>query len=301
MNSDLFDRIAAVEIKNDSRISDADRRFCEAHQQAYYDAKDALDSVCKLWEGIVTRQKELLDSVETSEYALTKYVKISHISVKDYIEKIEEVPSAFISSLVSYFNSTYKVTINEYDIKNVLLPKNPDDRSWDPEHKARIEYHQKLQSIKLTYQQVLDQIFIQLGGRTFLERAVDEMKSICHSAVWNTYRGTQEFEVKGDTLRLLGYACKCDDWCRRDKWEIQPDGKAILIGVSHFETGVIGRHPQSIAFLLGYDDKEYSIVPLNGCTKVRQVHMYKNHRMDIKFASKDLAEQFVTEYLGRVC
>ena len=298
---DLFAKLSAVEVKNDNRISPADRHFCEVNQQAYHDAKEALEGVCKLWESIVEHQKELLTGIGEDHYSLTKYVDISHISAKDFTEKIEELPAAFVSSLVSYFNSTYKVSIDSSEIKKVLIPEKPDYRAWDIDHKAEIEYHQKRQSMKLTYQQVLDQIFIQLGGRTFIQRAVDEIKEACHNAVWNTYNGKQQFEVKGDTIRLLNYACSCDEWLSRAKWKATNDGKAVLRGVSHFETGVIGRHPHNIAFLLGYDDNYFSTVVFEDCEKVKQVRMFKNNRMDIKFASKDLAEQFVTEYLGRVC
>ena len=298
---DLFAKLSAVEVKNDNRISATDRRFCEVNQQAYHDAKEALEGVCKLWEGVVEHQKGLLAGIGEDHYSLTKYVGISHISAKDFIEKIEELPSAFISSLVSYFNSTYKVSIEKSEIEKVLLPQKPDCRAWDPDHKAEEEYHHKRQTMKLTYQQVVDQIFIQLGGRTFPQRALDELKEACHNAVWNTYQGKQQYEVKGDTIRLLNYACSCDEWLSRTKWKVNGDGKAVLRAVSHFETGVIGQHPHNIAFLLGYEDNHFSTVVFEDCEKVKQVRMFKNNRMDIKFASKDLAEQFVTEYLGRVC
>ncbi|MBO5231425.1 MAG: hypothetical protein J6B88_02275, partial [Clostridia bacterium] len=255
---------------------------------SYHDAKEALEGICKLWEGIVDHQKDLLAGIGEDHYSLTKYVDISHISAKDFIEKIEELPAAFISSLVSYFNSTYKVSIEKSEIEKVLLPQKPDYRAWDPDHKAEEEYHHKRQTMKLTYQQVLDQIFIQLGGRTFIERAVDEIKEACHNAVWNTYQGKQQYEVKGDTIRLLNYACSCDEWLSRTKWKATGEGKAVLRAVSHFETGVVGHYPHNIAFLLGYEDNHFSTVVFDDCEKVKQVRMFKNNRMDIKFASKDL-------------
>ena len=298
---DLFAKLSAVEVQNDNRINATDRRFCEVNQQAYHDAKEALEGVCKLWDGIVKYQEDLMSGIGEDHYSLTKYVNISHISNKDFTQKIEELPSAFISSLVSYFNSAYKISIDRYKIIEVLLPQKPDYSAWDPNHKAEEEYHQKLQEIKLTYQQVLDQIFIQLGGRTFVERAVDELKEACHSAAWSTYNGKPQYEVKGDTIRLLHYACSCDEWLSRCKWKLTNDGKAVLRAVSHFETGVIGHHPQNIAFLLGYEDNHFSTVLFEDCEKVKQVRMFKNNRMDIKFASKDMAEQFVTDYIGRVC
>lgn len=85
------------------------------------------------------------------------------------------------------------------------MPDEPKRGCWDPDHKKETEYHEKLQSLKLTYNDVLDQIFIQLGGRTFIEQALEEIKEKCHSAAWETYHGKPEYEVKNDTIRFTGY------------------------------------------------------------------------------------------------
>lgn len=42
MNLNLLEKMAAVEIKSDNRISEADRHFCEIQQQAYHEAKEEL-------------------------------------------------------------------------------------------------------------------------------------------------------------------------------------------------------------------------------------------------------------------
>lgn len=301
MNNGLFDKLTAVEIKTDSRINDADRQFCEIHQQAYREAKRGLVEMHDLWSSISERQEELLSPVEESRYSLDKYISISHLSGTDFISKIEDLPSSFIYSLVSYFNSTYKVSIDDDEIAKALLPKKPDRGMWDPEHKVEIEYHKKLRSLELTYKTVLDQIFIQLGGQSFTQRALDELKENCHSAAWNTYSGKQLFELKNDTIRFTSYFCRCENWGVKDHWSLCDDMKHILRGMAHFETGVIGKYPSLIAHLLGYGDKDYSIFAFEDCSQIKQLKMYKNNRVDVKFSSKKSAEQFITDYLGSVC
>lgn len=181
------------------------------------------------------------------------------------------------------------------------MPDEPKRGCWDPDHKKETEYHEKLQSLKLTYNDVLDQIFIQLGGRTFIEQALEEIKEKCHSAAWETYHGKPEYEVKNDTIRFTGYFCSYDNWYSHEKWSLFDNMKNILRALAFFETGMVGSYPQNIALLLGYGDKEYSTVAFTDCTKINQLKMFKNHRVDVKFTSKEFAEQFADEYLGRVC
>ena len=50
-----LDKLAAVQIEADSRISETDRQFCEAHQAAYINAKASLDELEYMWTDIVSR------------------------------------------------------------------------------------------------------------------------------------------------------------------------------------------------------------------------------------------------------
>lgn len=40
-----LDKLAAVQIEADNRVSETDRQFCEAHQAAYMDAKASLNEL----------------------------------------------------------------------------------------------------------------------------------------------------------------------------------------------------------------------------------------------------------------
>ena len=60
----------------------------------------------------------------------------------------------------------------------MLIPKEPRVRGWEDNRSALSAYQAEMRSFSLRYETVLDQIFIQLGGRTFMERALDEIKEL---------------------------------------------------------------------------------------------------------------------------
>ncbi len=291
----LLEKLSDVEIRPDSRISETDRKICAAHQQAYDTAREELSELRQIWMDIVAHQDGILRPVTSESYEYTQYINLSGFSSIEIRNKIEALPGIFISRIISYFNTKYHVSVSSEPVKTALLPQSP-KYSWDKEQTR--QYHETMRQLSLKYEDVLEQIFIQLGGRTFAERAVDELKEKCHSAAWNTYHNTAEYEVKNDTIRF-SYACKFDDWLGRPKWSLHDGMKDILRAASHFETGHLEYYPSCISILLGWDDKDASVFEFS-CDKIKQLRMFKNHRVDLKFGSKACANQFAAEYLGLI-
>lgn len=297
MNLSIFDKLSAVQITPDNRITDADRKFCEVHQKAYHHAKEGLRSLMEQWDSLQNQQEEFLKIDTNAKNAFGSYINIDHMKTRDFESEIEHLAYEFIERLVRYFNSTYHVEIKYRPIQEFLLPKEPD--RYESTKQDKEEFHAKLQAVLLRYEDVLEQIFIQLGGRTFAERALDEIKEKCHAAAWSSCSKEAAFILRNDTLQLTSYACKCDDWYNPPRWELQSKTKDILRGIAHFELGVFGQYPVSISEVLGYDNRDNPQI-FYGCKKVQQLKMFKNGRVDIKFESKEYAEQFVSDYLGRV-
>ena len=73
----------------------------------------------------------------------------------------------------------------------------------------------------------------------------------------------------------------------------------VLRALAHFETQQLDYLPKDIAFLMGYDDKCSPAYEFD-YEKLKKIRMFKNHRVDVKFASKELAHQFAEQYLGLV-
>ena len=293
-----LDKLEAVEISVDNRISETDRQFCEAHQTAYKEAKEMLSELKYIWEDTLNRQHQLLEPYETSKYTLDKYISIPNFSVKDIQQRLECIHRVFIENLVEHFNSVYNVSLDSKEIADILLPNKPERYYPSDSTEAAKQYQQQLKTLMVDYKDVLDRILIQLGGRTFHERALDELKEKCHKAAWNTYHGKAEYELKNDTIRFA-YGCSFKDWV--DKWEVNDSLKEILRGLSYFETGIFGAYPSGISRLLGWDRMEYPLVEFSGCTKLQSLRMFKNGRTDVKFRSRVYARQFVTQFLGLAC
>lgn len=298
MSMDVLEKLLAVQLTRDERITDADRCFCEAHQKAYHQAREGLQGLLEQWENLQAEQSETLRGTSYPKDIGMNYACVEGINAQVIRNALERLPVRFIERLVRYFNSTYHVEIDSGHIIKFLLPKDPD--RYETTKKEQEEFHAKMQTFSLRYEAVLEQIFLQLGSQTFTERALDELKEKCHVAAWNRYKGESNFLLRNDTLQLTSYACSCDNWYHPPRWELPDATKAILRGIAHFETGLFEQYPISISEVLGYDNR---INPrsLSDCIKVQQLRMFKNGRVDIKFASKGYAEQFVSEYLGATC
>ena len=72
----ILDKFSAVEIKTDSRISEEDRDFCQKHQKAYLEARDALRSIKKQWKELYDAQMALMEQISDSEYTRERYIRI---------------------------------------------------------------------------------------------------------------------------------------------------------------------------------------------------------------------------------
>ena len=298
----ILDKFDNIEIKTDDRISESDLLFCEMHQQAYDEARMALGDLKSRWSAAIRIQREILGKSGSDKSAPLPYIGgHGKITVSDIKDQLESLPQSLIHIIIDHFNSAYNISVSYEVVKSVLLPQKPADSGWNRDEESQKKYHQALQTLELRYEDIVDQIIIQLDGRSFSERALDELKERCHRAAWNTYRKEADYEVKNDTVRFTGYACKFESWLGHDKWELCDGMKSILYGVAHFETNSYKFYPHGFSDLLGWSGIEHPAVEFSTSEKIKQLKMFKNGRVDLKFANAQLAGQFVEEYLGLVC
>ena len=87
----------------------------------------------------------------------------------------------------------------------------------------------------------------------------------------------------------------------RDMMKIMPEDKAIIKDMlkepSHLEIDIFQITSPEILQLLGYKI-DMPIVKLDYDRKLKQIKLYKNGRLDVKFQSSALAEECLSEYLG---
>lgn len=298
---DLLTKFENVEIKADTRITESDRIFCEAHQAAYDIARTSLPELEFFWNDMLNQQRELLASTgASSETYLSDYGGLK-LSDKDIRQQTRSLPSLFIGRLVSYFSKTYHFSIQVNDIIKNLVPEKPTNR-WEENYEERVEkYTKELDELVLHYTDVLEQIFLQTGGRAFLEQALLELKEKCHQASWITSNGTPRFEQKKSVIQLTGYACSCRNRYCGDVWELADRAKDILHGIAHFETDSFDLIPGSISSAIGRYESSSNQYEFSDCKKIQSLRMFKNGRVDIRFTSETYASQFIEEYMKTIC
>lgn len=298
---DLLQKFAEVEVKTDQRITEMDRDYCEQHQKAYETAIISFKELEFFWADMNAAQEKLLGDKNGPFYH--DYL-VSHegpsISQQSINRHIEALHNDFIRTVTWYFNDTYHISVDSSEVSDVLLPEKP-DRHWGSDsEEIHQKYHEQMQSLIVRYQDVVDQIILRLDGRSFLEQAFYELSSKCHSAAWNCYKKEAEYTQKKDSIQFSDRFCNFRGW-PYDGWEIYDRMKKILRGLAHFETDSYRVLPVGFSTLLGYADIKEPVVEFPTCEKVKQVKLFKNGRVDLKFHSAEFAEQFISLYLGTVC
>ena len=243
----LLDKLEQVEIKADSRLPEDDLMFCETQQQAYDESCRALREIRQQWKKAIQAQRDLLGIGQDG--SLPYFGSNYRFGITDLNRELEKFHSRFISELTQHFNEKYSVTISTDAIKEHLIPAEPDPYRCDMDTSK--EYHRNLRDLSLHYEDVVDQMFIQLDGLSFVERAFQELRTKCHKAAYwsNSNAG---YDRKGDTLRFGGYFCSCDERWGHEEWRLAERMQDIFTAVAHYETNTFGRFPAGFSELLGY-------------------------------------------------
>ena len=239
----------------------------------------------------------ILDGEQAYTYYLGNDCNLKTACFRDELERLHE---HFINRLTSYFARTYSVDLSAQSITERLLPSNSSKGIFEREkaEEAEAAYHKAMRELALRYTDVLDQIFIQLGGRSFQERAFWEIQQRCCSAVWNTYKNEPQYVQQKDIIHFYCHFCSCDaDWTP-PRWSMTDRAKNVLWGVVPFETGSYTMVPAVLSDFFSYRDVRQACTDFHGYSKLRQIRLFKNGRMDIRFASSELAEQFIDIYLS---
>ena len=294
---DILEKLSSVAVNVDDRISEQDRAWCEAHEKAYKAARIALAKLGEMCDRFWNEQTEILSPYENSKYILTYLGARHEFDYAKYFVNLDELPQTFIERLVNHFSSSYNVTLNAQKIKDELVLKKPAD---DTKCSGRLVYLKAAHDFELNYQQVLEKIFDQLGGLSFSEVAVKEIRDAAHNAAWN--RGVAQFEQKKSVV-TFSYGCFIDGFERtwhKDNPAIQmcSDMKDVIKAVSHYETGLTVAVMQRLQSLLSYEfhGKQWD----TDGKKVSGIKCFANNRVDIRFQSEAYAREFIEQYLGTV-
>ena len=285
----IIEKTSPAELTAVTRISESDKKFCEAHQASYEAAIKDLHKLRQFWISIIQTQNHFLEPVEGSQpnNYLTggRYLNISDWEIS---KQIHQTHIMLISKIVNYFTSVYCISISLSNVTDALLPKCPRD-SWSYARDQKLEeYEQKMDTLKLNYAQIIEQIFIQTDGKDLLKQAEIELKKHCREGA--VVDGCLRYSIQKQTLQFFdGISHK----------SARSGTEDMLRGLAHFETGKTGDIPSDFPNLCSYN-LPFATFDCNSCQKVKKLRLYKNGRLDIRFTEEAYAVQFAKEYLGMV-
>ncbi len=285
---ELIEKFDAITICTEKQISEENRTFCVALKEAYDNARTALAELLFIWEDMLDGQKKLLAPTGLTSNTFISADSSISVSKESIREKIREMHKTFIKNIFSYFQAQYHFSISDYETIQNLLPKRPTWR-YAPNYDQEMEaYEEKMAVLSLTYEQVLESIFKELGGRSLSEYAIFQIKDNCWEAAWRN--STPKFERDKQTVKLLS-ATNTD-------FEIYESTKKIMRGLSYFENQTVGLIPHELSPFFYYHGPGDNAYDFENLSKISRIRLYKNGRVDIRFAEEAYAVQFATEFLG---
>lgn len=271
-NMNIFDKFENIVIENDNRISHEDKQFCEDLQNQYKKASEIystmIDKFCSLTN--IPKDTDKYYSIESEN----KYLNARLL--KDLKETLLNIKDNFIHNIVWYFRDKYNVTID-------------------------IESIQKKYDIDITYEIVLDEIFLQLDGLTFIEKAVNEVKNNIRKIV--NENGWRKAEIKGKKIRIdsFFYIDSFDKKWGHDRVSYNSDSnfQHLLTALSNFEYGVTHNCLDTLYNVITNAEGERVFTTHEFIfDKVDSLKLYKNGKIEITFSNSNNAYEFAKEYLN---
>ena len=165
---DLLQGILSVQVRNEDKITEQDRVYCQTQQNLLYKTLDQIDR----WYAVFKEEAEQYQAERKFHYEENGKVSMrdfytyhndredySHNEFKpfdlinDLVDKNRNANANFANRIISYFNRTYKVSVPEYKIDEKKLPM----------------------GFRPVYDTYVDVVIEHLGGKSFRETAVEEL------------------------------------------------------------------------------------------------------------------------------
>lgn len=281
----LAQKFAQVSVSAKDRISPQDLEFCETHQKAYEMGIAATRKMAEIAKEAVSAQAELLTPLYPRGLQ-TYHTFFSESNLQEHyiLHIIGKTHRDFIEKIVRYFERTYSLDLEMSDIQESVLPRTREDQS----------------DVILHYEDILTQIFAKLGGRTFEDQAVTQLKDACSEAAWNRYSGEPCFVQKKDTVSFANgcYVDRIDKMFGNTTFHLTSGLKSVMKAVDLFAFGARKNMCTPLNTACGYEVKDTVLENFwESKDTFLSLRLFKSGRLDIKFASEEKARLFIEEFL----
>ena len=245
----ILERIEKIEVTNESRLPIDDVEILEKYQSRFDQYRDMF----LIYE----------EFYKNNKIKAPKYTEGYHFSYVDHEKMIEKLCSnfmkdcqSFIKEILSHFRDKYNVTLENNFEKGTEYCI----RHREAEALERMSFYKSFD-----YNIIVDDIFNQLGGFNFEEKAINEIKEKARmTQTYCGYRKCWNYDVKGKTIK--------------------------------FRVNIYGIMPA----LYYYDNNEKQIIDYFTRNKVDGYKSYENGNTDIKFYDATYALEFAKKYLGYI-
>lgn len=315
----LLDKFATVEIKSDNRISEEDREYCLQQQEAFDKSGPLLAKIAALMTEGLEEQKAIMKT--DKDFPAIRYICGNGFTfdVDRIYGAMIERNSTFISTIVHYFSDKYKVELDASAITKHVLPAPPEkpntngiryERLSDEDlsnleertkayQQEKEKYDISLRTLPIRYEQIVDEIFVQLGGFSFQEQAMNEFLERTWNCCHQEWDAKEKFEIKNNTLRLPKYWCTCEDsWWLGPQWQSSDDLRTLLDALAWYYCGRMGEghlwFPELFECLISKNEFE-----IHNMSKIKSIKLFKNGRVDIKFENAACVQEFVEQCMRR--
>lgn len=283
---DLLQGILNVQVRNEDKITEQDRVYCQHQQDMLYKTLDRIDR----WYAVFKEEAEQYQAERKFHYEENGKVSMrdfytyhndrddySHNEFKpfdlinDLVDKNRNANANFANRIISYFNKTYNVSVPEYKIDEKALPM----------------------GFRPVYDTYVDVVIEHLGGKSFRETAVEELLARFLNTVRPSCWSKVKPELKKDKITFpeilrfdefyQSYNRNQIDYNYRGKIETFCEG--IAFGADDTIHGSSG-------MIIHFNDNDVSVTDWYDLTttNAEQIRFYKNGRIDVRLKDSAAAE-----------
>ncbi|MEK4006366.1 hypothetical protein [Paenibacillus sp. FSL H3-0333] len=268
---DIFSKFDKVEITAYQKISSEDLEFCQEQESIYKKTIVAYNTLDEHLQAIVP---EVLAHGKKFGSASGYSQRTSFddgFSSHDLKYNLKKIKDKFISMTCEYFSEKYNVSIDEAKL-------------------------QQKYDTRVTYENIVEEIILQLDGHSFTEKAASEIKEKAR----NTLYGDNKITIRNNKLILDGYYVRHDSIWKEYRLTEKKD--FILNALSHFDNGSVKINIEFSDRYCGYENEKkasnYDRYETQSLDKIKSIKFLKNGKMEIEFASHTMAAKFAGEYCG---
>ena len=278
--TDLLTGILNVQIRNEEKITEQDRRYCQRQQELLYKTLDQIDKWYAIFREDAERYREEKKftyedngkiSIRNFHFNYNEKEDYTHNEFKpfDIINELVDsncnANANFANRIISYFNKTYNVAVPvpEIDGKTLRMGFRP------------------------VYETYVDAVIEHLGGKSFRETAEEELLARFLKTAQPSRWSKVKPELKNDRI-ILPNILRFDDFyiqhCQKYHLCYSYDGNLenICEGVAYGADDILNG---SSKIIMGFDSHDVDISQWYNLTlsNAEQIKFYKNGRIDIRF------------------